>query len=344
MNQVSRPVVALAAGLSLTLAFLSQPGWAAPARPGRGAVSHAQLLATAAYSHPSAAIPATPLIKVPFRSWLPKKEKPRVVLLCVHALGFSSKSWDNFGRRMAASGFPTYAIDVRGFGEWAKQPAEAHMDFEACLTDVEQALKKLHAAYPKLPVFLVGESMGGAIAIQAASRYPDQVNGLVSAVPSGTEKAKSGAKSTMVVAFRTAESPSSEVDMAPVIVENATSDPVLRRKINADPLNRMDLSKKEIAQFEQFMKETHDAAPLVERPPAMMLVAYKDRLVTPGGSVDLFTEMTTPQRVLIGDGNSEHLMLEEGRMTHEIEWILKGWLHEKTGTAKAMLHENTASR
>ena len=262
-------------------------------------------------------------------------------MLCIHALGFSSKSYDDFGRRMAGAGIPTFALDVRGFGEWMKQPEEAHMDFEACLVDVEQAMKTLHKAYPGLPVFLVGESMGGAIAIQAASRYPDQVNGLISAVPSATSRAGGVMKTGTVVAFHTATSPTGKVDMSQVVVEGSTSDPVLRKKIEDDPANRMELSRKELAQFEKFMKATHDAAPLVERTPTMMLVAYKDKLVTPSGSVDLFSEMTTPQKLLIGDGESGHLMLEEGQMTLEMERILKSWLNEKAG--KALNSQNVAS-
>lgn len=288
----------------------------------------------------AAKLPAAPLIAVPFRSWIPKREKPRLVLLCIHALGFSSKSYDNFGRRMAAAGIPTFALDVRGFGEWMNKKGEGEMDFEACLTDVEQAMKTLHVAYPKIPVFLVGESMGGAIAIQAASRYPDQVNGLVSAVPSATSRAGGMLKSGTVVAFHSV-APLGKIDMAPVVVDGSTSNEALRQKIEDDPANRMELSRKEIIQFERFMKQTHDAAPLVERTPVLVLVAYKDKLVTPGGSVDLFSEMTTAQKLMIGDGNSGHLMLEEGQMTPEIERILKNWLSEKSG--KAAQSANVAS-
>lgn len=262
-----------------------------------------------------------------------------MVLLCIHALGFSSKSYDNFGRRMAASGIPTYAIDVRGFGQWAAQP-DNDLDFEACLTDVEQGLKTLHAAYPNIPVFLVGESMGGAIAIQAASRYPSLVNGLVSAVPS-TEQ-KGSAKAGLVVAFKSASSPGGDTDISPVVVDGATSNLALRSKIEAEPLNRMELSKKELVQFQKFMKETHAAAPMVEQVAALMLIAYKDRLVTPEGSVDLFNEMTTTRKLMVGDGNSEHLMLEEAQMTPEIERILKNWLSEQA--SKITVRNGIATR
>jgi alpha-beta hydrolase superfamily lysophospholipase len=209
-----------------------------------------------------------------------------------------------------------------------KRPEGTNLDFEACLGDVEQGLKTLHKAYPKLPIFLVGESMGGAIAIQAASRYPQLLAGLVSAVPSSEARSDS-AKSVMVVAYQSVKHPRAKIDMTTVIVDGVTNDQALRRKIDDNPLNRMELSKKQLVQFKKFMDETHAAAPLVERTPVLMLVAYKDRLVTTQGSVDLFSEMTTPQKLMIGDGHSQHLMLEEAQMTPEIERILKGWLREK---------------
>lgn len=316
---------------SLLLIAMLMPGPAWSARSHKALKSSKTISSSTEYHHPTSKIPATPLIAVPLRSWLPKTDRPRLILLCIHGLGLSSKSFDNFGRRMAASGIPTYAIDVRGFGGWMNTPEKAHVDFEACLTDIEKALKTLHSAYPGLPVFLVGESMGGAIAIQAAARYPDQANGLVSSVPSSTERAGSFLKSGMVVVFKSVESPTGQTEMAPVIVDKATASPELRRKIKAEPLNRSKLSKDELAKFQNFMDETHDSAPLVERTPALLLVAYKDKLVTPDGSIDLLSEMTTPMKLMIMDGNSGHLMLEEGQMTVDIERMLKLWLRDKTG-------------
>ena len=91
---------------------------------------------------------------------------------------------------MASRGFAVYALDVRGFGEWMKRQSENQVDFEGCLSDIESALHTLRKAYPHAPIFLVGESMGGAIALRATSRYPDLVNGLVSSVPSSDRYAK----------------------------------------------------------------------------------------------------------------------------------------------------------
>ena len=79
-------------------------------------------------------------IKVPYRAWLPI-DKPRVVLLCIHGLGFSSASYSEFGRIMASRGLATYAMDVRGFGQWMQDRGKNKVELEGCLSDTDAALR-----------------------------------------------------------------------------------------------------------------------------------------------------------------------------------------------------------
>ena len=176
----------------------------------------------------SGAVLSKGLIKVPYRAWLPEGQGANIVLLCVHGLGFSSEAFQQFGNYMAGRGIPTYALDVRGFGQWAKMEGHQTVDFESCLSDVEQALKTLHKAYPKARVFLVGESMGGAIALRVASRYPQLVSGLISAVPSSDRFAKT--KQEMIVGMHLMKNPDKPIDVAPMIVKRVTEDPVLQQE------------------------------------------------------------------------------------------------------------------
>ncbi|MEJ0071172.1 MAG: alpha/beta fold hydrolase [Pseudomonadota bacterium] len=67
----------------------------------------------------------------------------------------------------ARHGIATYAYDQRGFGgapdrgRWAGTPQLA--------ADVASAAALLRGRYPGVPLYLLGESMGGAVAILAAS-------------------------------------------------------------------------------------------------------------------------------------------------------------------------------
>lgn len=268
-------------------------------------------------------------LKVPYRAWLPEGQASSgTVLLCVHGLGFSSEAFSQFGNFMAGRGIPTYALDVRGFGQWVKMQGHETVDFESCISDVEQALKVLHKAYPKSRVYLVGESMGGAIALRVASRYPELVNGLISAVPSSDRFAKT--KQAMIVGMHLMRDPDKPIDVAPLIVKRCTDDPVLQQQWSKDPFNRMTLSPAELKNFEKFMKDNHDSAALVEKIPVLMLAGFKDKLVKPEGTIDLFNELSTPDKLMVVVGDGEHLLLEEDQLTNETAWVLTGWLRNKT--------------
>ncbi len=270
-------------------------------------------------------------IEVPFRSWIPKNE-PREVLLCVHGLGFSSKSFAEFGRTMAARGFAVYAMDVRGFGAWMNRSGDDRVDFEACLSDVENAMHTLHNAYPRKPLFLIGESMGGAIVMRAASRNPQLVDGMVSSVPSSDRYAK--LSSEIIIGAHYLEDKDKPVDLKPEVIDRTTADPALRAKFEADPNNRMKLTPKELKQFNDFMKGNNDAAALIEKMPVLMLAGFKDKLVKPEGTIELFNLLSTPDKMLMIIGDSEHLLLEENQLTPQLALLLSDWIASESTYAR----------
>lgn len=284
---------------------------------------------------PRAAVKASPAwaakIKVPHRSWIPV-DKPREVLLCVHGLGFSSESFDEFGRNMASNGFAVYAVDVRGFGAWLNKREGNTVDFDGCLVDIETALKNLRKAYPGTPIILVGESMGGAIALRAASRYPLLVNGLISSVPSSERYGNLTTK--MHVGLRYIENKDKPIDVGTTVVERATANTKLQKRMLADKSNRMELSPKELKQFNDFMKGNFDAAALIEKMPVLMMAGFKDKLVKPEGTIELFNALSTNDKLLMVIGDGEHLLLEENQLTDQLTQMLLVWIKNETRSAR----------
>ncbi len=272
-------------------------------------------------------------LKVPYRSWLPLNQ-PKEVLLCVHGLGFSSASFADFGRSMAGRGFAVYAVDVRGFGQWAKRKGQDTVDFEACLLDIEQALKSLRKAYPGVPVFMVGESMGGAIAMAATARHPELVDGLVSSVPSSDRYYKVGGE--IVVGAHYLEDPDKKID--PEIIDKISTDERTRAQMENNSMNRLKLSPKELKQFETFMKSNFDNAHLIEKPPVLMLAGFKDKLVKPEGTIELFNALSTQDKLLMIIGDSEHLLLEENQLTSQLAQMLNVWITDEGRTYRSNRH------
>jgi len=244
----------------------------------------------------------------PCISWTNPIIKPRAVLLCIHGLGLYSGSYQNFGVRMARQGIATYAIDVRGFGSWMKAQGHAQIDFVDCLNDVQSALKAIRAANPGLPVFLLGESMGGAIALRANSLFPELIDGLISSVPAG-ERFKQK-KEDLKVALDFLKGPNKQFDIGKSIVDQATDNPALRKDWEDNPLDRMDLSAKELMQFQKFMNENHDSVKSITKTPVLMIQGTEDKLVKPTGTWDLFIEIPSREKTFLAVP-SEHLVFED---------------------------------
>ncbi|MBX9691266.1 MAG: lysophospholipase [Cyanobacteria bacterium] len=269
------------------------------------------------------------MIDVPCRAWVPETVQPKAVLLCIHALGLNSDAFEQFGEQMKEEGIGTFAIDVRGFGAWMKMEGQGKCDFDSCLQDIVKALRVLHKAYPEKPVFILGESMGGAIAMRVAAQNQDLIDGLISCVPSGDRFHKTKNQLRVALRLMTLQG-NRQIDVGTKIMEDATEDPALRMQWKDDPLNRLKLTSKELRQFQQFMNDNHETAHLIDKTPVLFLVGLSDRLVKPAGTVELYNEITTKDKKLVTVTSAEHLIFEQKRLSPALKKIIVNWLLTRT--------------
>jgi len=117
---------------------------------------------------------------LPVRRWLPAG-KPEAIVVALHGFNDYSLFISDTAHDFARHGLAVYAYDQRGFGQapnrgrWPGKNAFAQ--------DVQTFVRLLHARFPHTPLFLLGHSMGAAVALHALSSGQLDVDGVILAAP-----------------------------------------------------------------------------------------------------------------------------------------------------------------
>jgi alpha-beta hydrolase superfamily lysophospholipase len=121
--------------------------------------------------------------RLPLRHWDADGGSPRAVIVALHGMSDYSNAFDMPGKVWAKLGITTLAYDQRGFGLSDKPGVWAGAD--AMRADLHDAIAAARARYPGVPVFALGESMGGAVVLTAlASDEPAlKADGIILVAP-----------------------------------------------------------------------------------------------------------------------------------------------------------------
>ena len=122
--------------------------------------------------------PASDHAAVPYRLW--PAAQPKAVVLLLHGAFDYSGAFDDIGPKFAARGITAFAYDQRGFG--ATRSRRHWCGRKRMVADAIDAVSFIRSRFDNLPVFIVGESMGAAIAVNAAASDLD-ISGIVLAAP-----------------------------------------------------------------------------------------------------------------------------------------------------------------
>ncbi len=120
-------------------------------------------------------------VELPLKKWQPVQPEIKAVIIAVHGFNDYSHFFQQPGNYFKHYNTISYAYDQRGFGGspnrglWAG--VDTYIDDLACFI---QLIKNQH---PKAPIYLLGESMGGAIIITTMAQTQIQVDGIILSAP-----------------------------------------------------------------------------------------------------------------------------------------------------------------
>ena len=114
------------------------------------------------------------------QTWLP--ESPKALVILSHGYAEHSGRYEHFAFYLAEKGFAVYALDHRGHGRSEGERVNVRV-FGEYVSDLSRFIETIRQQQPNLKRFLLGHSMGGAIAAQMVIEHPHQVDGLMLSAP-----------------------------------------------------------------------------------------------------------------------------------------------------------------
>ncbi|MBI3784714.1 MAG: lysophospholipase [Deltaproteobacteria bacterium] len=117
-------------------------------------------------------------------SWGEPEGEPtaRYIALLAHGYGEHAGRYEHVAQRLVAHGAAVYAPDHRGHGLSDGDRALIE-DVEAMVDDLHAVADFARGRHPRLPMILIGHSMGGLLAARFAQRYEPELMGLVLSGP-----------------------------------------------------------------------------------------------------------------------------------------------------------------
>jgi alpha-beta hydrolase superfamily lysophospholipase len=120
--------------------------------------------------------------KLPVRFWMPKDASIKAVVVALHGFNDYSNAFTSTGTYLSQQGIASYAYDQRGFG--GSPGRGLWSGIEAYTNDLSYFVKEIRKRHPDVPLYALGESMGGAVAIVALTgSNPPNVDGVILVAP-----------------------------------------------------------------------------------------------------------------------------------------------------------------
>lgn len=260
---------------------------------------------------------------LPLKSWLPGGT-PKAVVLAVHGFNDYSNAFQEPGSFFKKHGVAMYAYDQRGFG--AAPQTGIWADERNLVADLKQCVLQLKARYPKIPFYILGESMGGAVTMVALAddKFPP-VDGIILSAPAvwgGMGMNPLFHVTLWVMAHTAPDRTFTGEDLRILASDNI---PILNAMAR-DPLIIKATRADTIYGLVQLMGNAYAKAPEVKTR-ALLLYGERDEVV-PRGPVEEVAERFAGPLEVVYYPNGYHMLLRDLQRQRVMEDILR-WIQEQ---------------
>lgn len=220
---------------------------------------------------------------------------PAAVMVLLHGLGGHSGRFSELGGYLSKSGIKTYAMDLNGFGQMTAMRGHIR-NFNVFYPEVASLIEFAKKQFPGKKIFLLGECLGGLIALNFCIGHQSDIDGLILLSPLIAEKFAIPTRSKIEIAYNSVFNPMN-YHYAFFEAKLFTRDPDMARKIDSDPLEIRSFSARTFPSILRAMRRARANADKI-RLPMLMLLAGEDKMVPVKAASSYFERIPSPDKTL----------------------------------------------
>lgn len=225
---------------------------------------------------------------------------------------------------------------MQGFQTPERGKRQELIDFDQTVEQVKLEADAYKKVYPKMPVFVLGESTGGTIALKLAAKYPGCVDGILCSAP--TWKVNGRNKIAFLEFLDLTVLRARKRGLAVnYVIRRTTYNKDLQAHLTQEVGRRQRFSVCESVKFMKFINNSPRTAAQVRTTPVFIVQGLNDQLGKTEWAAKLFNKISANTKTLVLDASAEHLICEEGQCSQMIIETMKNWM-EKNANGGAATH------
>ena len=282
-------------------------------------------------------------VYLPIRKWKSKAQTPQAIIIAVHGFNDYSNFFSSVGNFLSKKNITTYAFDQRGFGATPKRGLWPGVT--SLTEDLINLILLVRKRYPKTPLYLFGESMGGGIVMVTVKNAREKalnlrLNGIILSAPAvwGRQFMPWYQSSALWIAAHSF--PATKLTGKGLNI-TASDNKEMLRALGNDPLIIKETRVDAIYGLTNLMDEALEAAREINEP-LLVLYGKKDEVIPKTPIIEMLSRL--PENTLL---NRETILYDDGyhMLTRDLQakkvWAdIFNWIELRNRQLRKSRHES----
>jgi alpha-beta hydrolase superfamily lysophospholipase len=259
----------------------------------------------------------------------PAHGTPRAHVVCVHGIQSHGGWYEYSSARLARAGFTVSFLDRRGSGLNERDRGDTP-GFRRLLDDIAEFIRPLREASPRLPVFLVGISWGGKLALALQHRHRGLTDGVALLCPGIAARVKPSFRERFKILWSRVASPRRRFPIPLNDPELFTGNPARQQFIRDDPLSLREATARfliESVRLDGYLRLVRRSITV----PLLLLLAGRDRIVNNDRVRAYVESLPSTDRQIIEYPDAHHTLEFEPSPDFFLDDLI-GWLNRRVAS------------